>query len=448
MDYSKSKKRILSKFYGFMLTLIFMLCMIPFSSVFAADTGSTAEIQYVTNVGNYTFNIRGMPGAFKTTFGDNGYRTYLRFGYSDATEATSNGGIMLTNLANGVTKQNVGKAGFSVRQNLSFTNENRYVKISFVLTNNTGSDQVISLGTGTDVQIDSNDRAPIYRTETGLRMAEGTSSTDRQFNLITKGAYGVTPVDTLWFGHYSSGGGTSGSGTGWSGQIFGNTSLDELLNTDSGISWSWKNRSIRDGETQSYSVLLGIGNAALPPVLMQDITAVCNGDKVDVTAKFKDVAGRSDGIYYVFDMDTENETPPTKLIELAATGEVQTMKDSIPKPASWKAGEVHTVSVWVMNDAGAMSDIKTVRIVVEEDGDNIHEAEQYYLSFDGGEGATGTGPSSIKAYEQSDVTLPKNTFTKADHTFAGWMDEEGNIYPAGTDFKMPNKNITLTAFWV
>ncbi len=124
------------------------------------------------------------------------------------------------------------------------------------------------------------------------------------------------------------------------------------------------------------------------------------------------------------------------------------MNDSIPKPASWKAGEVHTVSVWVMNDAGAMSDIKTVRVVVEEDGDNIHEAQQYYLSFDGGEGATGTGPSSIKAYEQSNVTLPRNTFTKADHTFAGWMDEEGNIYPAGTDFKMPSKNVTLTAYWV
>ncbi|WP_290776659.1 InlB B-repeat-containing protein [Anaerofustis sp.] len=439
------KKNFLKKFIGFISVFVLTFGMIPFSSIFAADIDQTSEIQYDANSSKYAFNVRGMPGAFKTTYGDNGYRGYLRFGNNSETKAE---GTQLLNLGNGKTNANVGKTGFSIRQDLSFTNENRYVKLSYTLTNNTGSDQVISLGFGTDVQINTNDKAPIYRTETGLRMAEGTASTDRQFNLITKGAYGVTPTDTLWFGHYSSGAGTSGSGTGWQGQMFGNTSLTQLLNTDSGMAWSWKNRPIRDGQTQQYSFLLGIGNAATPPQLMQDITAVCNGDHVDVSAKFKDSVGRSDGIYYVFDMDTENETPATKLVEMTATGEVQTMNASIPKPSSWKAGEVHTVSVWVMNDAGAMSDIKTVRIVVEEDGDNIHEAKQYYLSFDGGEGSSGTGPSSIKAYEQSNVMLPANTFTKADHTFAGWQDAEGNIYPANTEFKMPSENTTLTAFWV
>ena len=66
-------------------------------------------------------------------------------------------------------------------------------------------------------------------------------------------------------------------------------------------------------------------------------------------------------------MDTENETPAEKLIEVDATGEVQTLKASIPKPSSWQVGAVHTVSVWVMNTPGAMSDIKTVRVVVEGD---------------------------------------------------------------------------------
>lgn len=440
------KKNILGKIASFVLAVIFVFGIAPHSKVFAADTDQTNEIKYITNSSTYAFNVHGMPGDFKTTYGDNGYRAFLRFGSSSDTSTA--GATQLLNIGNGKPLSNVGKTGFSVIQNFSFVNQNRYIKISYTLTNNTGSDQVVSLGAGTDVQINTNDKAPIYRTETGLRMAEGTSSTDRQFNLITKGAYGVTPVDTLWFGHYSSGTGVSGSGTGWQGQLFGNTSLNTLTETDSGISWSWKNRSIRNGATQTYSVLLGIGQSAKPPQLMQDISAVCNKDKVDVTAKFKDEKGMTDGIYYVFDMDTENETAVEELANLKATGEVQTLNSSIPKPPSWQAGEVHTVSVWVMNDAGAMSDIKTVRVVVEEDGDNMHEANRYYVSFDGGEGSRGEGPASIKAYEQSYVTLPQNTFTKTDHTFAGWQDKEGNVYPAGTEFKMPDKNVTLTAYWV
>lgn len=441
MDETKPKRsKILNKIMGVILTLVLVLCLIPTSSIFAADTEQADEIEYLTNNGSWSFNVRGMPGSFKTTYSDNGYHTYLRITDSEVNNAAASSGVQLVSLPNGVVKKDInGVTGFDLKQTLSLTNEDRYVKIQYTLTNNTGKDKYIALGSGSDIQIVGNDRAPIYRTDTGIRMAESEATTSRQFNFVCEKSYGVTDVDSLYYGAYGNYPANMFSGVKTTGSVIG---------IDSGMSFGWVNRLIRDGETKTYSVLLGIGNAATPPQLMQDISAVCNGDKVDVEARFKDInKNATDAIYYVFDMDTENETPAEKLTEIEATGEVQTLKDSIPKPSSWQVGEVHTVSVWVMNNYGAMSDVKTVRVVVEGD-DAVREAEEYYLSFNGGHGATGTAPSSVKIFEQDYTTLPANTFTKENCTFGGWQDSEGNIYPAGTKFKMPSSDTTLTAYWV
>ncbi|MCQ4795186.1 YDG domain-containing protein [Anaerofustis stercorihominis] len=441
MDEFKPKRsKISRKIIGMILTLVLMLCLFPSSNIFAADNAQASEIEYLTNQSGFAFNVRGMPGSFKTTYSDRGYISYLRITDSEVNNAAASSGTAINSLPNGVVKRNInGVTGFDLTQTLSFTNENRYVKIQYTLTNNTGKDKFVALGSGADIQIVNNDSAPIYRTDTGIRMAESTDASSRQFNFVCEKSYGVTDVDTLYYGPYGQYPANMFSGIKTTGSV---------LNIDSGMSFGWINRLIRDGETKTYSVLLGIGSSATPPQLMQDISAVCNGDKVDVEARFKDINENvEDAIYYVFDMDTENETPAEKLIEVDATGEVQTLKASIPKPSSWQVGEVHTVSVWVMNTPGAMSDIKTVRVVVEGD-DEVREAEEYYLSFNGGQGAVGTAPSSIKAYEQDYVTLPNNTFTKENCTFGGWKDSEGNIYPAGTKFKMPSSDTTLTAYWV
>ncbi|MFR6310965.1 hypothetical protein, partial [Anaerofustis stercorihominis] len=441
MDEFKPKRsKISRKIIGMILTLVLMLCLFPSSNIFAADNAQASEIEYLTNQSGFAFNVRGMPGSFKTTYSDRGYISYLRITDNEVNNAAASSGTAINSLPNGVVKRNInGVTGFDLTQTLSFTNENRYVKIQYTLTNNTGKDKFVALGSGADIQIVNNDSAPIYRTDTGIRMAESTDASSRQFNFVCEKSYGVTDVDTLYYGPYGQYPANMFSGIKTTGSV---------LNIDSGMSFGWINRLIRDGETKTYSVLLGIGSSATPPQLMQDISAVCNGDKVDVEARFKDINENvEDAIYYVFDMDTENETPAEKLIEVDATGEVQTLKASIPKPSSWQVGEVHTVSVWVMNTPGAMSDIKTVRVVVEGD-DEVREAEEYYLSFNGGQGAVGTAPSSIKAYEQDYVTLPNNTFTKENCTFGGWKDSEGNIYPAGTKFKMPSSDTTLTAYWV
>lgn len=38
-------------------------------------------------------------------------------------------------------------------------------------------------------------------------------------------------------------------------------------NTDSGMAYSWKNRSIGPGETQKYSVIIGVGELNTPPTI-------------------------------------------------------------------------------------------------------------------------------------------------------------------------------------
>ena len=118
------------------------------------------------------------------------------------------------------------------------------------MENPTDSTVAIDLGTWADIQIAQNDYATINTTSTGLRMADDTgfSPTGAQFNLLCKSTYGVTSVDTLWFGHYNSADdhlfdplnaetAVSPSGTYAS-------DYSSYTNGDSGLAFSYLNRAI------------------------------------------------------------------------------------------------------------------------------------------------------------------------------------------------------------
>lgn len=74
-------------------------------------------------------------------------------------------------------------------------------------------------------------------------------------------------------------------------------------------------------------------------------------------------------------------------------------------------------------------------------------AETYTVTYvSGNSEATGTAPAA-KTYKEGDtVTVAGNTFTLEGHTFEGWNDGS-TTYNEGDTFKMPAKDVTLTAQW-
>lgn len=390
-------------------------------------------VWYTTAVN--AFNIRGVVNgspSIKTTYNEQGYTFVFNVDGNQNNKVTFGG--------NGVTK-NVN--GMNVTQTLTLVNDGAYIKISYDVYNPSTAAHTVSLGFWTDVQINTDDRAPIYPTGTGARMA--SSATNEQFNLICKNAYGVTNTDVLWYGQYSQA----------KNNIFGSSTNSTLTGIDSGIAISWKNRLIQPGETKTYSCLLGIGKSADPPQLSGDIGVKVNPATVDVTASVKDSSNMMDRLYYVMDMGTEDESQPKVLDTKKGTGAFQNMGGSIPRPSTWQAGEIHSVSVWVMNDASAMSSIKTVYILVEEskeDGDDVMlDAVPTKLSF-AANGGSGTGPAVMSVFEQQVVELPTNSFTPpSGKQFAGW-EMDGGIYPAATKFTVPknapSEGWKFNAYWI
>lgn len=74
-------------------------------------------------------------------------------------------------------------------------------------------------------------------------------------------------------------------------------------------------------------------------------------------------------------------------------------------------------------------------------------ADTYSVRYEkGNSSATGTAPET-KSYKTGDnVTVAANTFTLANHEFAGWSDGS-KTYRQGDTFSMPARDVTLTAQW-
>ena len=129
------------------------------------------------------FNIWG--DSVQTTFSDKGYFSVLNVNGTEANIKNCSGSL------NGV----------SVQTKLSYISNGNYVKISFEATNTSGSAKTIGIATYADIQIADNDYAPITNLSgnRGFTMTDGTKYT---FTFLGRNSYGVTDVDTYWFGQF------------------------------------------------------------------------------------------------------------------------------------------------------------------------------------------------------------------------------------------------------
>ena len=428
-----------------LMTVSFFVSAVPKNAEALPNSETSTYMWYSIGGAKGGFNVMGVTNgspAVKVTYGSgngNGFEVVAKV---DTSQTSSGNGLKYSTNGQTITYQ-----GIEFTQTLSIVNDDAYVRISYDVHNPTNVSHVVSLGNWTDVMIGNDDTAPIYPTSTGARMANSKGE-NSQFNMICKNAYGVNDVDTLWFGQY---------GQSYA-NVFGNSTTSALTGVDSGIAIGWKNRTIPAGETRTFSYLLGIGENAEPPQISGSINAVVHPQTVDVSAQVKDAVNRTDRLYYVLDRDTELETDPVVLDthKFTANSFVE-MKGVIQRPTSWQVGEVHTVSVWVMNEANAMSPIVTKVIVIKDDedaGDVMQEGVNVTLHFKPGSiagvAATGTPPEDKQVFELQAVELPSNTFTAPvingmTMKFAGWKAQDGKMYQPGVKFTMPERTSIIDA---
>ena len=288
------------------------------------------------------FNIWG--DSVQTTFSDKGYFSVLNVNGTEANIKNCSGSL------NGV----------SVQTKLSYISNGNYVKISFEATNTSGSAKTIGIATYADIQIADNDYAPITNLSgnRGFTMTDGTKYT---FTFLGRNSYGVTDVDTYWFGQFQI-----REENKWNNSqtyVYGSTTERQ---GDYGMAFSWKNRTIQNGEKLIFSVAIGIGTLNTPPtirVTSQLKNSYYQGEVVDVQGYVNDI-DNGDIVTVKYAIDGGEEMVIAN--NLRPNGSEKYFHTSFTIPNNISNGQ-HFFQVWAADNCGNMSVPVTVYFNVNKD---------------------------------------------------------------------------------
>ena len=288
------------------------------------------------------FNIWG--DSVQTTYSDKGYFSVLNVNGTEANIKNCSGSL------NGV----------SVQTKLSYISNGNYVKISFEATNTSGSAKTIGIATYADIQIANNDYAPITNLSgnRGFTMTDGTKYT---FTFLGRNSYGVTDVDTYWFGQFQI-----REENKWNNSqtyVYGSTTERQ---GDSGMAFSWKNRTIQNGEKLIFSVAIGIGTLNTPPtirVTSQLKNSYYQGEVVDVQGYVNDI-DNGDIVIVKYAIDGGEEMVIAN--NLRPNGSEKYFHTSFSIPNNISNGK-HFFQVWAADSCGNMSVPVTVYFNVNKD---------------------------------------------------------------------------------
>lgn len=288
------------------------------------------------------FNIWG--DSVQTTFSDKGYFSVLNVNGTEANIKNCSGSL------NGV----------SVQTKLSYISNGNYVKISFEATNTSGSAKTIGIATYADIQIANNDYAPITNLSgnRGFTMTDGTKYT---FTFLGRNSYGVTDVDTYWFGQYQI-----REENKWNNSQTFDYGSESERKGDSGMAFSWKNRTIQNGEKLIFSVAIGIGTLNTPPtirVTSQLKNSYYQGEVVDVQGYVNDV-DNGDIVTVKYAIDGGEEMVIAN--NLRPNGSEKYFHTSFSIPNNISNGK-HFFQVWAADSCGNMSVPVTVYFNVNKD---------------------------------------------------------------------------------
>ena len=251
----------------------------------------------------------------------------------------------------------------------------RYVKLTYTVTAGDTAVTAGKLAVHADVMVGQNDYATVRVIKSGDKVIgislldedESNDTFGAQFSLYFADSAGVTNADTYWFGNYYDrdvhafdplNSETASHGSDYE------DDYSALYDEDSGFAISWQNIALNPGESKSFSLTLGVGEAVDPivwgnPDVTLSATTTDDRGRVNVTAKVKDVAGMKDTLFASVDNGAEMQLTTVTAVdgETSATA-VLDLFDYAP-------GE-HQVTFWFVNEEGSMTPAVTKTVTVTE----------------------------------------------------------------------------------
>lgn len=372
-----------------------------------------------------------------TTFLGKGYEAYIS---TDSTPERTNSKLL--RLA-GEGVEGCAGDGIWAKVDADFVSGGNYLRVTYTLRNATATVKSdVSLGVAADVQIGNDDFASIYSTATGFRLvntklaADDPAGSGMQFTLNCTNAPGADDVSTMWYG---------ASNYTWE-NLFNNLAdKGNLIGTDSALTFSWKNMSIPAGESITRSVVFGVGEAAEPPELPAEkpfgLKVSADFADLKVTAKVTDTAGLTDTLYYTVNGGSEGT-----LGNVIADGNEKEIEGTIPV-SSLSNGD-NTVSVWVMNSKGAMSETVTFKVTVSGGKiDKVDDAppEVDYIATTGVSLDKTTATLRIPATEQLTATVAPTNATDKTVTWSSNALGVATVSASGLVTSVSAGTATITA---
>ena len=161
-------------------------------------------------------------------------------------------------------------------------------RIVYTLTNNNNQAVSVDAGVWADIMIGDNDEAPLERLNMstgeayGIKMKHDNNSETPPLLCVLFGEHltGVTPIDSFWFGFFSSNWHANeicgeyssyiyNTNTNW-GQSYSQYYMIENGSYDSGLGFCWKDRTIEAGESIELSYLISVGEIDFQEPIIPD----------------------------------------------------------------------------------------------------------------------------------------------------------------------------------
>lgn len=448
-------------------------------------SGSTSFIIY--NVVSNQPHITGAAGE-KTVYADRVWECYYKASASSdgGTQKTTN---FATNLQN--TWQDAGES-VKYMVNTAERGGGAFVEYNVTFRNDSTGTRYVGLSYGSDVQIHTNDKAPLTVTNTGIKMEESAGDMC-QFNINTTTATAGISVsaDGYWIGVYSA-------RQHWQSTITGDLNVKTnasgekyVTGIDSGLTFSWipQRHPLAPGESVTFTCQFGVGKMSQPPRIVphydgassstnRSTNVTMNGSNLEVSAWLAGESQYQMTLYYILDegLPTEqneaslggkvtpggvvsnadflkySEAQKTAYYRTSTSGHFVEVTGTIEKPRDWVAGEYHSITLYGMSDAGLITDSVRFPLYVTEndDGEEIFapatEATVSYAKGSVPSGTiNGTVPESQTAHLQEPVQLPKgNTLSASNgYKFVGW-DYQKEVKTTNADGTVTTTTKTVT----
>lgn len=356
-----------------LIVTILLVLLLASNFSFAVTAADNGKLKVYTTTGGYEgswlngFDIQGyvegLERPISSTFSNDGYHVFLNVnGKNGAMEGDLTGNDINTQLQNMHYKEVGGTQvidGISLNVSTSFVNNGEHIKITYTLKNTTSANAKISLATTADVQIDGDDSATITRLDNGngvlLYTLDGDySQKPVQFAFYGKGVSGTTAIDSLWIGGWYNG---------YFKHMFNNNpTVTKVENDDSAFTFAWLNRDIAAGATQTYSVLMEVGEMNMPTI---ELTTPNNATLYADEAIIKGIVKDSDlidtaTIHYILDNGTEQTLAPINMDGTAKNFSIDLTSLNLA------VGSTHTIKVWATDNLDTKSNEETITFTIKE----------------------------------------------------------------------------------